>query len=616
MPKVIPIKLTIDNREAKREADEVKKKVEDIGDEAKKAGKKVDKEFTTGFAGAKKAILSAKQALGGLVALVTTGFAAKMANDMLLAADSINKTADKLGLTTDRLQEYRFAASQAGIDSRRFDMSFQRFGRRIAEVANEQGELLKTAEQYGLQVKTNEGRLRDINAVFYDYANLIKNASSDQEALRLAFKAFDSEGAVMVTMLRKGGAGVEEMTKKARELGIVIGKDVLDTSTKLVDKFDILKKSMSATFTKVVVDNATLIEKAMRGIAWAAEKLGKGAGLRSVMETVSEFSKLQRGGYTGLFGIDQFLEMGLYERQQYVDDIKKYMIRQSEGPAFPPKGRSPQEFAKKGEVIPRGPRPESYQEQLRREQEEQEAFVARMVELDKELAYQSEKETRVRTENSQAIIQQIAKQRDEVEKDRAAWEAMTGANIKSSHEWVDQYADVRDKFVSYSQDMSNAFVDFAFTGKQSVREMIDSIIQDFARFAAQKYLFGPLFQAAGNAMFGAPIATQHAGGNYYQANMRGRLPVFHNGLRSNEYPAILEKGEEVRTKEQVRGGGEPRVEVIIMKGSQPETQTQERRSSQGVRQLLVMVGQDIANMGVVGSSILNTFNTSLKGRRV
>ena len=113
MSKVIPIKISIDNRNAKSEAVEVKKKVKDIGTEGKKAGKKVGRELTKGFEGAKKSILSAKSAMLGLVAVATSGAFVTMAKESLRAADHIAKTANKLGLTTDLLQEYQFAAKQS-----------------------------------------------------------------------------------------------------------------------------------------------------------------------------------------------------------------------------------------------------------------------------------------------------------------------------------------------------------------------------------------------------------------------------------------------------------------------------------------------------------------------
>jgi hypothetical protein len=101
--------------------------------------------------------------------------------------------------------------------------------------------------------------------------------------------------------------------------------------------------------------------------------------------------------------------------------------------------------------------------------------------------------------------------------------------------------------------------------------------------------------------------------------MPSSLPIFHNGLRGNEYPAILERGEEVSTKEQVRAGGREdiKIEVIVVRGSGDKTRTEERQDSgSGVRQLMIMVGDDIARGGPVAQTIEGTYNLVRKGRVV
>jgi|GEM_PF-2124564 len=174
-------------------------------------------------------------------------------------ADQTAKTADKIGISTDALQEYRFAASLAGVDTKALDMGMQRFNRRVAEVAQGTGELKSTLDAYGIAVRDAEGRSRSSEDVLNDLADTIMNAESQQEQLRIAFKAFDSEGAAIVNMLKRGSAGLDEYRQKARQAGIVIEENLLRGAEDAKDALTLLHRTVSANLTRAVITLAPQI---------------------------------------------------------------------------------------------------------------------------------------------------------------------------------------------------------------------------------------------------------------------------------------------------------------------------------------------------------------------
>jgi hypothetical protein len=133
----------------------------------------------------------------------------------LSAVDAIGKVADKIGVTTSELQEYRFAAEQANVSQSALDMGLQRFSRRLGEAAQGKGEILETVRKYNVQLRDSEGRVRANSAVLADFADIIKNAESEQEQLRIAFKLFDSEGAALVNMLKNGSDAMNRVLQEA-----------------------------------------------------------------------------------------------------------------------------------------------------------------------------------------------------------------------------------------------------------------------------------------------------------------------------------------------------------------------------------------------------------------
>lgn len=217
---------------------------------ARQSGRRMSRAFaraSRAAGGLAKSVVSVRGAFVALGGATALGLAIKQSVDF---ADSIGKTADKIGLTTDSLQELRFAADLAGVEQRTLDLAMQRFARRVGEAAQGTGELKGTLEQYGIEVRNADGSTRSLDDVLDDLADTIAGASSEQEALRIAFKAFDSEGAAFVNALRRGAAGLRETRQAARNLGIVLEESLIRTSEKAADQLTILAQVIKVNFVR------------------------------------------------------------------------------------------------------------------------------------------------------------------------------------------------------------------------------------------------------------------------------------------------------------------------------------------------------------------------------
>lgn len=195
--------------------------------------------------------------------------------ELLRQADNIGKVADKVGLTTSELQELRFAAELVNVATTALDMGMQRFSRRLGEAAQGMGELKGIAEQYDIQLRDSNGQMRSNIDVLNDFADVIQNAESEQEQLRIAFKLFDSEGAAVVNMLKGGSAALTTMRTKAQELGIVVEEDLIRNASRAQDELKTLSAVIGAQLTIAVASLAPEIAAAATAmtefvIEWAA----------------------------------------------------------------------------------------------------------------------------------------------------------------------------------------------------------------------------------------------------------------------------------------------------------------------------------------------------------
>ena len=211
---------------------------------------------------------------GALAGIATVGGLSALINRSLEAADAIGKTADKLGIGVEALQELRYAASLAGVEQNTLDMALQRFTRRVGEAARGTGEAKEALASMGIALRDQDGHIRRSEDLLDDVAEALRAVEDPAERLRLAFKLFDSEGVAMVNMLNRGADGLADMRQRARDLGIVLEEDLIRNAEKAKDELDTLGKVISANLTRAVLDLSPLIADLSSGLAELAADAG------------------------------------------------------------------------------------------------------------------------------------------------------------------------------------------------------------------------------------------------------------------------------------------------------------------------------------------------------
>tara|TARA_R110000868_G_scaffold252375_3_gene509004 strand:+ start:419 stop:1843 length:1425 start_codon:yes stop_codon:yes gene_type:complete len=197
--------------------------------------------FTQAVHKAKTVTKGLGKTLGSALGLLGVGFALnRLATSIGDFADKLVDTSNKLGVSTDFLQAWNFAALQVGVSSETSNMALQRFTRRIGEAARGEGVLSKTITENNIALRDSDGQMRSTTDILGDYANVVRDAEGDQERLRLAFQAFDSEGAALVPMLANGAEGMQDMIDNARELNAVVSNQSLVSINRLTTRLRVL----------------------------------------------------------------------------------------------------------------------------------------------------------------------------------------------------------------------------------------------------------------------------------------------------------------------------------------------------------------------------------------
>ena len=187
------------------------------------------------------------------------------------------------------------------------------------------------------------------------------------------------------------------------------------------------------------------------------------------------------------------------------------------------------------------------------------------------------------------------------------WQAVTAALSDYASKAREIGGDIGQSLVGAFQSAENAVGEFVKTGKLNFRDLVTSLLADLAQLAARRFILGPIANALGGALGGAGgifADILHAGGMVGSAGPSRMVPALAfagasrmhaggwAGLKPDEVPAILQRGERVLSRRETAGYGQasaPNVNVTIM-----------ARDAESFRQSRTQVAADIARAVSLG----------------
>ena len=186
----------------------------------------------------------------GLTAVAGAAGIGLLVKSSMQSIDTLGKTAQKLGVTSQALQKLRYASNLAGVETRTVDLAVQRFTRRLSEAANNTGEAKDALKELGLNAK--ELAKQPLDKQMLKLADAFDDVQSSGDKVRLAFKLFDSEGVAFVNTLEGGSAALQQMFQEAEGLGFILSKSAVKGVEQANDAFTKLKTMLGGVINQLV----------------------------------------------------------------------------------------------------------------------------------------------------------------------------------------------------------------------------------------------------------------------------------------------------------------------------------------------------------------------------
>lgn len=213
--------------------------------------------------------------------------------------DSLAKTADKLGITTESLATLRREAELTGVETKTLDKGLQNMVRNVADFKQGTGEAADAFRQLGLNAAALAAQKPDQQ--FITISKALAGVKSNTDRVNIAYRIFGGRAtALLLTMDQLNKKGFKAAQAEAKALGIAISRVDAAKIEIANDAMTDVKNALSGIATNIAVQLAPAIKfLADKLIAASIESKGFKTeiidGMRSVAKAIAFVGDVIRG---------------------------------------------------------------------------------------------------------------------------------------------------------------------------------------------------------------------------------------------------------------------------------------------------------------------------------
>lgn len=177
-------------------------------------------------------------------------------------SDEIFKASQRSGIATETLSKLKFVAEQTETSFEELTTGLKFLAKNAFEASQGNKELLATFNDLGISIEDADGNLRSVDDILLQAADKFSTLNNETEKTALAIKLFGRSGASLIPVLNLGADGIERLSKRAEQLGLVLTGE----NAKAIDEFDDAMKEIKASVGGVALIIANTLLPALKNM--------------------------------------------------------------------------------------------------------------------------------------------------------------------------------------------------------------------------------------------------------------------------------------------------------------------------------------------------------------
>lgn len=211
--------------------------------------------FVRGVGAGTREIIKLREVL----AVIAVGALTEFAKKAVEAGDNIAKSAEKIGITTDSLQELRYAAQLSGVSAEQLDAVMLQLTKRLSGAQDDVDDVARALGRLGINVKDLKGQKAD--DIFKLVADRLRSIPDQMQQAQIATQLFGKAGQQLLPLLRSGSDGIAKLALEAHKYGLVLSQETLEKASKANDEFDKLGIAAKVAGINIAVGLLPTLEK-------------------------------------------------------------------------------------------------------------------------------------------------------------------------------------------------------------------------------------------------------------------------------------------------------------------------------------------------------------------
>lgn len=237
------------------------------------------KKFTKDAEGLHSKLTSLGEALVEALAVEKVGEFFKSQIEMAARTQDLS---DKLGVSTDALQHFQFAAKSVGVEGESSAHSLGFLNKNIGEALLGSKEATEAFGKLHVGLKDTAGNVRPVEDVLMDVSDGLEKLPDQQTRAAYAMKLFGREGQTLLPILSEGSEHIKELYGEADSLGIILGGDFFRDAKKAREEMEHFDAVIGAF-------KARIVAAALPAITALFEWLQRGAKPLKALATQTNF---------------------------------------------------------------------------------------------------------------------------------------------------------------------------------------------------------------------------------------------------------------------------------------------------------------------------------------
>ena len=233
--------------------DEVRDKTKDIGNIIADFANRLGINLPAGADKAIRALDNTKAstlALVGAVAGLIKGFA-NATVETAKAADEILTLAQVTGLTTDQIQELKYAEELLDVSTETLTGSMTRMIRNMNTARRGTGDAAEAFKKLRIRITDSTGQLRDSEQVFHEAIDALGRMRNETERDALSMAIFGRSARDLTPLIEAGSGALKELADEAHRMGYVMDEEALESLGALDDAMQRFK-NQTQTFKQSI----------------------------------------------------------------------------------------------------------------------------------------------------------------------------------------------------------------------------------------------------------------------------------------------------------------------------------------------------------------------------